>query len=183
MADPAHEIITAAMAALRTCFDPSSSHPPEGGGSNTVRFLAGDGSPDAAVMKHFHIGDDQQMRCAEPFLWVRLLRRYRTKQFPVVFLGDNPCQVPRAIAFELGVARCTETGGEDPGWPDYAREAEFSIDDSFRIEVAACRAEAAIRKGADGVEPYGTAVAADSVLPFGPEANILGWLTTMYVQI
>lgn len=166
--DPASAIINAHIAAMKMVFDPASVCPPDGGGSTTVRFFAGEGIPMEAW--DAHNGDG----CDNPFLWVRLLRRYRTREFPSPALSADACNLPRALAIEIGVGRCAVVESE-PDWDDYAREAEIALDDSWRIEKALCAAAGLLR-----AESY--VVAIDTVAPYGPEGGVLAWTGASYVQ-
>jgi hypothetical protein len=167
--DPANEIISVYMAALREVFDPVSECPPIGGGSTLVRFFGGDAIPMAAWDAHSQ-GDD----CATPFLWVRVLRRYRTSVFPNQDVGIESCSLPRVIALEVGVGRCAVIDME-PDWDAYASEAEVSLDDSWRIELSLCRA-AALARG------IGYSAGIGEVAPYGPDGGVVAWMGEAYVQ-
>lgn len=171
--DGASCVVNHMICALREAFDPESSQPPLGGGSTTVRFFAGDAVPTAAWDAHA-----DQCNCGEPFLWVRLIRRYRSQQFPTPFVGPSPCDTPVVVAVEIGAARCAVVDVE-PTWEQYAEEAEISADDSWRMELALCRAMSKIKADDD----CGDLTAQDSILPYGPEGGILAWLATAYVQL
>lgn len=169
-ADAASDIINVFIRALAEAFDPDSDCPPDGGGSNTVRFFAGEGAPLAAWNSHA-TGDG----CEHPFLWVRAIRRYRSKVFPTPTVEHNPCRLPRVIAVEIGVARCAVVELE-PDWDDYAREAEISLDDSYRIELALCRAATLLGRA-------GVMVATDTIAAFGPEGGVVAWTGIAYATI
>jgi hypothetical protein len=165
--------INCTIKALRILFSDTSEQPPLGGGTREVRLFAGDGAPLSAWNAH-HEG----CGCAEPFIWVRLARRYRTQQLPAAYSGSSPCDVPAAVAIEMGVARCAVVDAE-PGWNDYADEAEISLDDAWRIECAMCLASQYMR-----AEPCTiTATATDVIVPFGPEGGVIAWVGTMYAQL
>lgn len=168
--DPASEIISAYAAALAEVFDPDSSCPPDGGGSTTVRFFGGDGIPMAAWNAHTSGGE----QCDAPFLWVRVMRRFRSAEFPAQTIGIDSCSLPRVIALEIGVGRCA-TVDLDPSWEDYAAEAEISLDDSWRIELALCRAAALVRR-------IGYSAGTGEVSPYGPEGGVVAWMGEAYVQ-
>lgn len=168
-ADGASEVINAFITALRKAFDPGSSCPPDGGGTRNVRFIASDGAPQAAWDSHSANGDG----CGEPFVWVRVARRYRSQRFPEPVININPCDLPRVIAVEVGVARCALMELQ-PSWEDYAAEAEVSLDDSWRLESALCAATGALKKD--------HLVGTDIMMPFGPDGGVLGWSAQAYVQ-
>jgi len=168
--DPASEIVTAYTTALGEVFDPLSDCPPDGGGSTEVRFFGGDAVPMAAWNAHNGGGSS----CDEPFLWVRVIRRYRSAEFPDQTIGIDSCSLPRVIALEIGVGRCS-TVELDPSWDEYAAEAEISLDDSWRIELALCRAAARVRT-------LGYPAGTGEVSPYGPEGGIVAWMGEAYVQ-
>ena len=169
--DPASEIVSAVMEALRAAFDPASECPPVGGGKDAVvRFFGGDGIPMAAW--NAHTNDEG---CDYPFLWVRVLRRYRTNNLPTPTIDTTACGLSRAIALEMGVGRCA-TVEVDPTWQEYAAEAEISLDDSWRIEQALCYAGTLCRN------KLGYASATDQITPYGPEGGVVAWMGTIYVE-
>lgn len=171
--DPAEVAINALMQAMREAFGPSSEQPPLGGGSSDVKFFAGDAIPLAAWSAH----SDGNTDCSVPFLWVRLERRYRSKDFPAPWVGPAPCDVPVVYSLELGVGRCAVVDPE-PSWKDYQDEAEISLDDSWRVQLAMCRAASLLRRTTATV-----LTAEDGVVPFGPEGGVIAWIGTMYVQL
>ena len=169
--DPASEIVTAYTTALTEAFDPASSCPPLGGTAPAVvRFFGGDGIPMAAWNAHTSGGED----CDVPFLWVRVIRRYRTAKFPEQNIGIDSCSLPRVMALEIGVGRCATTD-LDPTWDDYADEAEISLDDSWRIELALCRGAALVRG-------LGYSAGSGSVEPYGPDGGVVAWTGEAYAQ-
>jgi hypothetical protein len=168
--DPAHEVVaifTAALASVFTCAQPC---PPIGDCGDTVRFFAGSAVPLAAWDAHA-----TGTECAEPFLWVRVPRRFATEVFPTPAIDASNCSLPRVVAIEIGVGRCAVVGAE-PGWDEYAHEAEVSLDDSWRVEIALCRAAADCRT-------FNHSVAIGDVEPFGPDGGVVAWLGVAYVQI
>lgn len=165
-------ILNAAVCAMREAFDPNSSYPPLGGGSKTVRVFAGDGAPLDAVDMHIS-------ECAkDPFLWVRLVRRYRSQTFPSPYVGADGCATQVAVAVEMGVGRCAVLSAEEPCWDDLANEAEISLDDSGRIELALCRASALMKD-----RQCSDMQAIDAIVPFGPEGGVIAWVGTMYAAV
>ncbi|WP_307864184.1 hypothetical protein [Mycolicibacterium fortuitum] len=165
--DPATEVVAVAMGELRALFDPAGPCPPEGTGTTTVRFFASDGGLP------FWDG-----MCKEPFLWVRVQQRYRstTASFPNAFVADNSCGSGsiRVLALELGVARCSSHEAK-PTWSKLEKEAQVSLDDSWRIENALCRI---VRK----LRSKSRAVGTDSIAPTGPEGGVMAWTGVVYVQ-
>lgn len=168
--DPASGIIDAFTVALREVFDPASDCPPDGGGSTDVRFFAGDGAPLAAWDAHA----SGKHGCNAPFLWVRAMRRFRSLSFPAPTIATYPCDLPRVLAVEIGVGRCAVVD-QQPSWSDYAVEAEVSLDDSWRVELALCRAAGALRAA-------GYAVGTDTIAPYGPDGGVVAWTAVAYVQ-
>lgn len=167
-ADPAAEVVLTLTAVLREAFDPDGPcGAPEGGGTTVVRFFASDG------------GVIWDAKCAQPHVWVRVDRRYRSRvgEFPRAFVGDDPCGsgVLRVLAVEVGVARCSSADAA-PKWDKLEREAQVSLDDSWRIESALCGAVKRLRR-AD------RAVATDTVAPVGPEGGLIAWTGMVYVQL
>lgn len=167
--DPASAVITVFIDLMRKVFGPDSSCPPDEPGVD-VRFFAGDGAPLAAWDAHSSGGN-----CSAPFLWVRLMRRYRTAAFPAQTTEVNPCGLGRVAVVEVGVGRCAVVDLE-PSWADYAREAEMSLDDSWRIETVLCAA--AKRLNNDGHR-----VGTDTIAPYGPEGGVVAWTGMAYVEI
>ncbi len=170
--DPFDCAINTCMSALRQAFGSSSPTPPLGGGTDAVRLFAGEAIPLAAWNAH-----TDQPGCDAPFLWVRVERRYRTgMEFPAPFVGARPCSMPRAVAIEMGVARCAVTEAE-PSWEDYEREAEVSFDDSWRLETAMCWASKELVSS-----ECATQTGLDAILPSGPDGGVIAWTGTLYVQ-
>ena len=164
--DPASDLINTITRSLLLAFDPASQCPPLGGGSTTVRFFAGDGAPLAAWEAHTAGG------CDEPFLWVRAMRRYRSAAFPNPTIDQSPCPLTVVVPVEVGVGRCAVVD-LNPSWEDYAREAEVSMDDSWRIERAVCHAAGALAAA-------GGQVGTDTIAPYGPEGGIIAWTGVVY---
>ncbi|WAB09198.1 hypothetical protein SEA_LITTLEMUNCHKIN_22 [Gordonia phage LittleMunchkin] len=170
--DPVDQIVAAFTTAMREAFEPDSDCPPVGGGGTDVRLFAGDGIPLAAWNAHAD-GDD----CKSPFLWVRVTRRYRTQQFPTPIIDTSPCTFPRAVAIEIGVGRCAVVERE-PSWEDYEQEAQTSIDDGWRIELALCRARTLLTQS----PPIASAFGSDAIAPYGPEGGVVAMTGIAYVQ-
>lgn len=178
--DPVSAIINAFIVGLREVFDPASDCPPDGGGwadaDTAVKFFAGDAIPLAAWDSHV-----SGVGCESPFLWVRLASRYFTSRhlrtgqsFPVAGIDANRCGTDNAVSIELGVGRCALMEAET-AWQEYAHQAEISLDDSWRIQLAQCRAS-----GILGFTDY--TVGLDTVTPYGPEGGVIAWTGLAHVQ-
>jgi hypothetical protein len=180
--DPASDIINFYVTAMREAFDPDGAcGPPDGGGwtdpANPVKFFAGDAAPLDAF-NQFTAGNSE---CSAPFLWVRVMRRYRVSErlkrgtaFPPPAVDGGPCALPRALQIEIGVARCAVIE-LTPSWADYAAEAENSLDDSWRIENVLCALTGRLTH-ADYV------IGIDAIVPYGPEGGVVAWTAVSYVQ-
>jgi hypothetical protein len=168
-------ILNKTICAMREVFDPASSNPPLGRGSTTIRTFAGDATPLAVVDMHV-----SEVGCGNtPFLWVRLVRRYRTQSFPQPYVGPDGCAAQIAVAVEIGVARCAAIQTEDgPDWKTLAEEAEISLDDSGRIELALCRASALMT-----ASKCSDMQALDAVVPYGPDGGVIAWTGTLYAAV
>lgn len=164
------------ICALKEVFAPNSSCPPLGGGTERVRVFAGEAPPLSAV--DMHLADDGCGCGQQPFVWVRLMRRFRTETFPQPYVGDRGCGAPVAVAIEIGVARCAAVFDPDCSWSTYEAEAEVSLDDSARIELAMCRASSLMKAG-----NCADMVALDATIPYGPEGGIFAWLGTLYARV
>lgn len=177
--DGADCVLNAVICAMREAFSNESSFPPVGGGTDKVRVFAGDAAPLSAVDMHI-----DECGCGnDPFIWVRLMRRYRTLNFPQPYVGDNNCGGQKVIAVEVGVARCAAVFSPDGcDWTAYEAEAETSLDDSWRVELALCRASAKLKQpDADG-DICSELVALDAVIPYGPEGGVYAWIGTLYAS-
>ncbi|QUE25796.1 hypothetical protein SEA_GLENHOPE_25 [Mycobacterium phage GlenHope] len=168
--DAAVDVIAKATMALKVAFNPDDKiQPPIGGGSKTVRFFHSDQAPLYAFDTMAADGDTDE--CAEPFLWVRLGGRYRTKRFPDP-TQEPDCEAPRVLMIEMGIARCAALG-ETLNWDEVEREAWVSLDDSYRLELALCRFKNTV------VGP----VSFDTIAPYGPEGGVVAWTARVNVQI
>lgn len=170
-------IITTVVQAMREAFSPTATFPPLGGGSERVRIFAGEAAPLSAVDMHL---EDPECGCDVPFLWVRLMRRYPTDlgRFPSASVGDSPCGAAMAAAVEVGIARCAAVFSETCSWSAYEAEAEVSLDDSNRIQIALCRAQRLLK-----TNECSDASSMDAILPYGPEGGVIAWTGTLYVRI
>lgn len=158
--DPASEVITETINALKDVYAPASDCPPLGGASTHVSFFAGDG---AAI---------EEVNCESPLLWVRLVSRHRSQVFPEPSIFTSPCGSLDVVVIEVGVARCSDM---DPTPATQATEAEVCLDDTWRISKAMCLV--ATRLGKD--HHVGT----DPILPYGPEGGIIAWTANLYVSV
>lgn len=168
--DPAIDVINTCMDAMRVAFAPDSDCPPRGGGTSVVRMFAGDGA--------LPFWDPQSAR-EDMFVWVRVDRRYRSREgvFPGAYVADGVCDphgVFPVLAVEVGVARCTSMDSEC-NWKLLAEEAAVSLDDSWRLE----RVMRAVRC----LRSTDRAVATDTVAPIGPDGGVVAWTAMAYVQI
>lgn len=167
--DPAGEVLATVAAAVGAFFTPDGQCPARVGTTDTVRLFAGDGLPVDAWDSHASQG------CDEPLVWVRPVRRYRSRQFPTPTIATD-CDLPRVIAVEIGVAWCAVVDRE-PRWSDYADEAETSNDVAWRLEEGLCLARRMLRR--DGSERQ---VGIDILTPYGPEGGVVAWFTTLYAS-
>ena len=167
--DPALDAIAVVVGALQDAYRPGGVCPPQHP-TTEVHFFAGEGPATAAFDAH-----TDQPGCEAPFLWVRATRRYRTRTLPEPAAGSSPCDLPRAIAVEVGVARCAVTA-ENPTWAEYEAEAVLSLEDSWRIEAALCATAKRLR-GELFLD-----VTTDPIEPYGPEGGILAWTALLYIQ-
>jgi hypothetical protein len=81
------------------------------------------------------------------------------------------------LAVEVGVAWCAVTD-QEPRWSDWATEAEKSLDTSWRLEQALCRAVA--RLDADDAQRQ---IGTSTLTPYGPEGDAIAWTGIIYVSI
>jgi hypothetical protein len=169
--DEASNVINSFIGEMLAAFNPDDAvMPPLGGGSNTVRFLAGDVIPLELWDAHTSASD-----CDEPFLWVRMTRRYRTSSFPAADTAAVAIMLPRVISLEIGVGRCSALSAE-VDWGEIQTEAEVSLDDSWRIELALCNAVAQMKK-------QDRLVSIGEIVPFGPEGGVIAWSATAHVKL
>ena len=168
--DPAMEVIATMIGAMAEVFRPDQQCLPRVGATTDIRFLAGDTAPIEAWDSHKSQG------CDEPMVWVRIMRRYRSREFPTVTLKTSPCKALRVVALEVGVAWCANVE-EEPSWADLARQAEESQDTTWRIEEALCMASALLA-GDDAQRHVGT----DIIAPWGPEGGVIAWTGVLYAD-
>lgn len=172
MPDPAEAVLVHVIRSMRRVFSPTAEIPPAGGGSDYVRLFAGDGIPLAAWNAH-----SESCGCGEPFLWVRLLQRYKTtaNDFPAPVIRASNCAWSTALEIELGAARCAVVD-EAPTWKQWEDEASIHLDDSWRVGLAQCHAAACM--GDDALK-----TSSGPVLPYGPEGGVIGVYGTMWVML
>lgn len=163
------EAVQAFTEAMQEVFDPSI--PPLGGGNTVVRFIAG-----STVALELWDAHADGCACAEPFLWVRLVRIYRSKVFPAEIVDGNNCGLPEVAQIEIGVGRCASLGNSDGTvvWDEIESEAVVSLDDSQRISRALCLARAKLDE---------TSVAVGSIVPSGPDGGVIAWAGIAFVQL
>lgn len=170
-------ILNNIIKALREWFRPDSNYPPVGPGTERVRVFAGDAAPLSAVDMH---NEDCGGCGNDPFLWIRLMRRYPTDmdRFPGATLGQSPCGNIMAVAIEVGIARCAAVFDDNCDWTAYESEAEISLDDSWRLQMALCMATGLLKDS-----ECSDATTLDSIIPYGPEGGVIAWIGTLYVRV
>ena len=173
MADQAIVALGLVAEQMRCVFSEAQTTPPLGGGTEHVRFFAGEGMPAVAWAGHL-----SSCGCEGPLLWMRVVRRFRTSELPDERPGtrDTGCPEPMAITIETGVMRCAVMDAE-PTWEQWDHEAQVQLDDSFRLDRALVRA-------ADKIEQtvaYSTLVAAGE--PYGPEGGVIAWSQWLHIQL
>jgi len=172
LTDPALVVADAAKAALLDWFKPGAAVEAKVGTTTNVRYFAGDGAPLAAWDAHAGAG------CEEPFVWVRMIRRYRSQTFPAPTISGSPCKLPRVVSMELGVGWCAYVPEPDRvSWAEYATEADISQDVSWRLEEALCMASSLLT--ADGSERQ---TGTDTLVPYGPEGGVIAWTGVLYAS-
>lgn len=153
---------------LKLYFDPELSVPPLGGGTDTVHILAGD-----TVSPPWLEGDDGCDGCG-PYLWVRLVKRWRTEDFPSIS-QISMCTTAQAVTVEAGIARCYPY---DPDEDDQTTAAMVQLDDSYRLDAALC---AAMRAAEDKGIAVNTALGAGD--PYGPNGLLIAWTQQAHAQL
>jgi hypothetical protein len=170
--DPSFAIITDTLAVVRAVMRPDSDYPPVGGGTTQVQLVTGEGPAwDPLAGRYGEEGDDAQ--CPNPFVWVRLVSRYRSTNFPeaTVIAG---CGGVAVLALEIGIGRCVSIEA-DVDWTVIANEAEWGLDDAFRLDKIACVLVGYLKDRA--------MVAYEPAVPEGPEGGGIVWSITVYVGI
>ncbi|NKY48038.1 hypothetical protein [Nocardia cerradoensis] len=168
--DPVATVIGLALTRLRQVFAPDASAPPLGGGTDTVYILAGD---TGIIPEWVGTNSDSCDDCG-PYIWVRLVRRWRTTEFPTESVTAD-CGAQKAITIEAGIARCHPV---DADAAELEQLAAVQWDDAWRIDLALCAAmgdaEAAGRVGRAALGPGE---------PFGPEGLVIAWTQLAHAEI
>lgn len=166
--DPTVTIIGLAVTRLREVYAADASVPPLGGGTDQVWILAG-----AEVVPPPWVATEDGGDCA-PYLWVRLVRKWRTTEFPNEMIAAG-CNVAQAITIEAGIARCHP---EDADIGEIEEIAAIQWDDAWRIDRALCGAMADAKKaGAAGEAALGPGE------PFGPEGLVIAWSQLAFAEL
>lgn len=168
--DPAYAVITTVINAFKLYYDPDSDCPPRAGGTKEVHFVSGEGpgwDPMAGRM-----GEDAENSCS-PFLWVRVMQRYRSTAFPEATL-INPCGGVDVLQVELGVGRCVDIS-PTADWDAVHLEAVDQLDDMFRLEQVICIVKGELRDTAE--------VASEPIIPEGPMGGGLAVTAGIYIGI
>ncbi|WP_280499025.1 hypothetical protein [Nocardia cyriacigeorgica] len=170
MSDKAVTIIGLVVEQLRAFFGPDAAVQPLGGGTDVVRILAG----DVATPPPWLGSEQDDCTGCDPFLWVRLVRRWRTGNFP----QETPsavCGAARVVTVEAGIARCYPIT-DDP--TEQEQHALIQLDDSWRIDNALCLA---MRKAENTDVALSTTIGAGE--PIGPEGLVLLWVQQAHAQL
>lgn len=162
-------IVSAARDSLLAAFNPADAiQPPDGGGSGVCRVIAGN-----AIALELWEAHAVGSKCQEPFLWVRVRRRFRTDKFPTPTIDVTNCTTPEVVELEIGIGRCTKIS-ERVDWKQQQIEAHISLDDSWRMGLAACLFRDKLPNQDVGV---------GTTNPYGPEGGVVGWITTLFASI
>jgi hypothetical protein len=170
MMDAVATIVGFAVTRLQEVFAPDASVRPLGGGTDRVRVVAGE-----AVTPPEWVGTDSDScdGCG-PFVWVRLVRRWRTEEFPTEAVTAR-CTLQKAITIEAGIARCHPLT-DDPD--ELEQLAAVQWDDAWRIDLALCAAMADAKRAGKASD---TALGAGE--PWGPEGLVLVWTQLAYAEL
>lgn len=152
---------------LKAVFDASAQ--PVGTPTDTVHIVAGD-----QVIPPAWAGD-QDCVGAFPYIWVRLVQRYRAGG-GLGEAGYLSCRSARGIEVEAGVARCAPW--DEQTVAEQEQQALVQWDDSGRVDAALCRA--ARRAEQDGVA---TGSGLGPGVPYGPEGLLIAWIQTMRMRL
>ena len=170
--DASQEFVTELINVVRAVYRPDSEYPPVGGGTTAVHFVSGEGPSWDPMLGRY--GDEQdQTDCPDPFLWVRLITRYRSTSFPEAAVADGCDGIP-VLVMEVGVGRCVNIDPE-VDWSVIAKEAEWGLDDAYRLDKIACVLKGYLANRA--------LVAAEPATPEGPDGGGIVWSTTVYIGI
>ncbi len=172
MMDASVTVLGLTVTKLREFFSPGAAVPPLGGGTDLVNVLAGE-----TVVPPPWVGVDQdEVSCGDcgPYLWVRLVRRWRTDNFPQES-ANAKCGSQRAITIEAGIARCHPLDGTPE---ELEQLAAVQWDDSWRIDMALCAAmQDAERVAAAAATSLGTGE------PYGPDGLVIAWTQIAHAQL
>lgn len=169
--DPSQEFVTELMNVVRAVYHPDSNYPPIGGGTTQVHLVSGEG-PSWDPMAG-RIGEQDGEKCPNPFVWVRLLSRYRSESFPEPSTTVS-CPGISVLALEVGVGRCVNIDAE-VDWRVIAQEAEWGIDDAYRLDKIACVLSGYLANRA--------LVAAEPAVPEGPDGGGIVWSSNVFIGI
>lgn len=170
--DPSQEFILELMNVVRAVYSPDSGYPPVGGGTKAVHFVSGEG-PSWDPMAGRYGEQDDDGDCANPFVWVRLVTRYRSTSFPEATVMPGCSGIP-VLVLEIGVGRCVNIDAH-VDWEVIANEAEWGLDDAFRLDKIAC-----VLTGRLGNRAM---VAAEPASPEGPDGGGIVWSTNVFIGI
>jgi hypothetical protein len=163
------DIVVAAQTAMLKAFNPTDAiQPPLGGGSEMCRVIIG-----AAVALELWDAHAVGTNCKEPFMWVRLHRRFHSQQFPAPVIDTTTCTLPEVVELEIGIGRCSKVS-EVIDWKNQALEGAVALDDSWRMSLAACLFRDILSTQDVGI---------GTTNPFGPEGGVVGWITTLFAAI
>lgn len=159
---------------LKVMFDPKSPNPPLCGTCEPVVELFG-----GDIVPLDNVGNGE-CGCGNPLLWVRFARRFHTTNFPAENPDGEACGKTPVVVFEVGVARCVETGEmhDGPSLEDRRREMFCLMDDAWRIDTALCRAGAIVMR-----DHVALAYSISGGEPAGPEGGLVVWTQTITVQL
>lgn len=169
MADPAPRVIGLIVEQLRAFFTPNQDVPVLGGGTDLIHVVAGEAAPPPVWF------GNRDSDCGDPYLWVRLVTRFRTKDFPAP-ADATDCRTRRALTIEAGIARCVWTH-PDPSPDELEEQALVQMDDGWRMDLALC---AAMGEAVRVQAVTDTAIGVGE--PYGPEGGTAAWLQSVSVQ-
>lgn len=149
---------------LRNWFTPEQAKPPIGGGTVVVHLDAGD-------TYHIPFLEGGCGDCGEPWLWVRMTRRWR-QALPG---GERTCVSARVIEVEAGIARCAEL---DLCGEELDTRALVLMDDAWRIDQALCAA-----MGRAEELPIVSVTTLGIGDPVGPTGGFIAWVQTATAQL
>lgn len=169
--DPAFEMVTKLMHVTRQIMRPDSDYPPIGGGTTKVHLVTGEGPAWDPLLGR--VGDEDETQCTDPFVWVRQVTRYRSRAFPSADVIEGCGGIP-VIVMEVGIGRCVSIEAE-VDWEVIAQEAEWGLDDAFRLEAIACALKGELADRA--------MIANEPAVPEGPEGGGIVWSNVIFIGI